>query len=70
MKETEYSIGESLALTCARQYGQIDGGHHKMWVIDQMCRHILGDNYDEFITECKKGEDGPETYDWDVGIAP
>ena len=58
------------ALACARDYGQIDGGHHKMWVIDQMCRHILGDDYDEFVTKAKVGEDGPETYDWDTGIAP
>ncbi len=58
----EYTIGESLALTCAKQYGQIDGGHHKAWVIDQMCQHILGDDYEEFI-QSYGGE-------WDTGIAP
>jgi hypothetical protein len=26
------------ALDMAMQYGQIDGNHHKMWVIDQMVR--------------------------------
>lgn len=66
----EYTIGESLALTCAKEYGQIDGGHHKMWVIDQMCRYILGEDYDKFVAESKKGEDGPETYEWDIGIPP
>jgi len=32
----------------------------------------LGDSeeYVEFITKCKAGEDGPETYSWDEGIAP
>lgn len=66
----EYTIGESLALTCAKQYGQIDEAHHKAWVIDQMCRHILGDDYETFVASCKEGEDGPETKGWDCGIAP
>lgn len=26
--------------------------------------------YEEFVKEHRDGEDGPETYDWDVGIAP
>ena len=66
----EYSVSESLALTCAKQYGQIDGAHHKAWVIDQMCRYILGSDYEEFVTSYEKGEDGPQTYEWDTGIAP
>jgi len=66
----EYTIGESLALICANNYSQIDGAHHKAWVIDQMCKHILGDDYDRFVAEYKNGEDGLETYDWDTGIAP
>ena len=66
----EYTIGESLALTCVKQYGGIDGAHHKAWVIDQMCRHILGVDYDEFVMKAKEGEDGSETYTWDIGITP
>lgn len=57
-------------LELARNYGQIDGSHHKAWVIDQMCRTLLGDEYEAWISDFKKGEDGPETYSWDVGIAP
>jgi len=49
--------------------GGFDGGHHKMWVIDQMIR-ILADDYEAWVTEYRDGEDGPETYDWDEGIAP
>jgi hypothetical protein len=30
------------ALELARQDGQIDGAHHKMWVIDQMVRALTG----------------------------
>jgi len=42
------------ALEIAREYGDIDGAHHKQWVIDQMMRTLTG------------GADGLE----DPGIAP
>jgi hypothetical protein len=58
------------AIELAIRYGGIDGGHHKMWVIDQMIRILAGDKYDSLIKAACDGEDGPETYDWDVGIAP
>jgi hypothetical protein len=58
------------ALQIALRYGQIDGGHHKTWVIDQMCRALLGVEYDEWIKAAKDGEDGPDTYEWDEGIPP
>jgi hypothetical protein len=28
------------------------------------------DEYQELVARAKAGEDGPETYDWDEGIAP
>ncbi len=28
------------------------------------------DNYRKFIAEARDGEDGPETYGWNVGVAP
>jgi hypothetical protein len=58
------------ALEIALQYGQIDGAHHKAWVIDQMCRALLGTEYDQWVEQGRMGTDGPETYDWDVGIPP
>ena len=58
------------ALDVALRYGGIDGGHHKQWVIDQMVRALTGKNYEAFVVVAKQGEDGPETYLWDVGIAP
>ncbi|WP_198368420.1 hypothetical protein [Burkholderia ubonensis] len=58
------------ALDLARRYGGTQGDHHKAWVIDQMCRALLGDEYEAFIRSAKSGEDGPETYEWDVGVAP
>lgn len=58
------------AIEIGFSYGQIDGAHHKQWVIDQMLRVLCGDKYDEKVTESKRGEDGPETYSYDVGVAP
>ena len=58
------------ALEVALRYGGIDGDHHKDWVIDQMVRALTGGDYDVFVKDAKQGEDGPETYLWDVGIAP
>ena len=51
-------------------YSQFAGEHHKMWVIDQIVRAIMKDNYDNFITAFCDGEEGANTYSWDTGIAP
>jgi hypothetical protein len=58
------------ALEVAFRYGGIDGDHHKTWVIDQMVRALTGDDYAHWVAAAKSGEDGPETYGWDEGIAP
>lgn len=47
-----------------------DGGHHKQWYLDQIVRVITGDNYEQYVATEKDGEDGPETYLWEEGIAP
>jgi hypothetical protein len=59
-----------LVLALATRYGQIDGDHHKTWVIDQMVRAVTGNDYQEFVRQYCHGEDGPQTYSWGVGIAP
>ena len=76
-------------------YGGIDGGHHKMWVLDQVARILNGtpvilsiakwsngkqeyrlstgepsSGYAAWVGEQRAGCDGPDTYDWGVGIAP
>ena len=58
------------AIAMAVEYGQIDGGHHKTWVIDQMVRILADDKYEDVITSACAGEDGPDTYLWSVGVAP
>lgn len=59
-----------VALDLAMRYGGIDGAHHKTWVIDQMVRALTGTDYANWVQESKVGEDGPNTYTWDEGIAP
>lgn len=58
------------AIDIAVRYGGTDGSDHKAWVIDQMVRVLAGDKYHEVVAEAKNGEYGPETYEWDEGIAP
>ena len=56
------------ALKIAFRYSQIDGEHHKAWVIDRMVRALLGSDeaYDKFVRDYE--DDGE--YEWDTGIAP
>lgn len=68
-EEDENYIKITNTLEVAYNHGQTDGAHHKAWVIDQMVRRLLGDDYDEWIKEYKY-EDGVESYAWDEGIAP
>lgn len=62
------------ALNIANQYGQIDGDHHKTWVIDQMVRILTGDMYEKWVEDYQLNEDNPDEpddqYEWDTGIAP
>jgi hypothetical protein len=62
----------------------VDGAHHKQWVIDKMVRVLTGDGYDAWVKayeacddECKRYHgpeygkgDCDEGYSWDEGIAP
>jgi len=63
----------------AYDHGQTDGDHHKAWVIDQMVRCLLGqrpgyqepsDEYLDWVRKYETGEDGPQTYEWGIGVAP
>lgn len=60
------------ALSLAWQYAQIDGGHHKMWVIDQMVRVLCGseEEYKKWVERYEAPVSEDEYYLWDVGIAP
>ena len=60
------------ALEIARAHGAVPGERQKAWVIDQIVRALCGSEkaYRKFITVHNAGEDGPNTYEWDTGIAP
>lgn len=58
------------AMSFIEQYGQIDGDHHKTWVLDQVARALKGDKYEAWVVEMMDGEDGPDTYGYEEGIAP
>ena len=54
-----------LASECGYSYEYITN-----MTIRQIKLFFEGKNRNVNIIESRKGEDGPETYDWDVGIAP
>lgn len=63
------------ALNIAWDYAQIDGEHHKMWVIDQMVRALCGteEKYKEWVDMYQEPfsfESIEDYYEWDTGIAP
>lgn len=58
------------AIALVVRYGGMDGEHHKDWVIDQIVRTLEPDRYPLIVASACMGEDGPETYEWKIGIAP
>lgn len=54
------------AVELAWKHAQIDGAHHKLWVIDQMLRRMLTGRYEEFV----KAYEASGEYEWNTGIAP
>lgn len=58
------------ALDMITNYGGIDGGHHKQWVMDQIVRILTGPEYEKWVKRYEDGDDGPHTYEWSEGIAP
>lgn len=61
---------ESAVSLAARFHGC--GGHHEEWLVDQMVRALLGSDaeYEKFVDEACEGEDGPDSYSWEIGVAP
>lgn len=70
MKKSDVVGGVVEALDLIFLYGGIDGAHHKQWVLDQVARKLTGDGYRAWVAAHNAGEDGPNTYEWDEGIAP
>lgn len=73
LKRIEELEGRSIAaIHIAFRYGQISGDHHRLWVIDQMLRALLGEaDYQRFTDRYEEPDADGETYGrWETGIAP
>jgi len=74
-KYKEYSTAD-FAMYFIRRYGQIEGGHHKAWVMDQVARILKGTPLKLFMKEwifesrrvtefyLETGEPSKEYLDW------
>ncbi len=53
-------------------YGQIDGDHHKAWVIDQIVRILCGsdEEYKKWIDKYEEPLEDGDYYSWNEGINP
>ena len=52
------------AMEYIQRYGQIDGGHHKAWVLDQVARILKGAPITVSLAKWKNGE---EEWRYEVG---
>lgn len=57
------AIGEAIAIV--EEFGHVDGGHHKAWVIDQMVRALTGVDYEVWRAAYEASGD-----EWSEGVAP
>jgi len=65
--ETPLKTPAEWALIFIEQYGQIDGGHHKAWVLDQVARILLGTPViviAPHMTDCATGKPSKRYLDW------
>jgi hypothetical protein len=93
-KYAKYSASDWMLLWI-EMFGQIDGDHHKAWLLDQLARIKYGtpvvlkcahwsdlymeerfsldkpsEEYLQWVCLMRDGEDGPDTYSYEEGIAP
>ncbi|MEB6579969.1 hypothetical protein MXL58_22880 [Enterobacter quasiroggenkampii] len=68
MTEEQQKVERSIGLAC--RFGGSDEVHHLRWVIEQMVRELDGERYDQVVASACAGEDGPDTWRRDTGIAP
>ncbi len=81
----ELRVRTEKALELIARYGGTYEERRRAWFVDQAVRALLGcpivlregtyvfgesEEYREFVRKARDGEDGPETYEWDIGIVP
>jgi hypothetical protein len=61
VKQTKYKdyTPSDWAMYFIERYGQIDGAHHKLWVLDQVARILKGT---PIVVEVAKWDNGVEEY--------
>lgn len=71
-EETGMRLRISDARELIVEHQDTDGADHKQWLIDQVFRALCDapDEYAILVAEARAGEDGPDSYSWDTGIAP
>ena len=65
-----YGANVTALLELAERYADTDGAHHKQWVIDQMIRLLLQDDYRIWRAaedQERRAQDRPL---WNEGVAP
>jgi hypothetical protein len=58
------------ALAVAFENGNVEGEHHKQWVIDQMVRALLGPEYSVWVERHNADNASKDYPPWDIGTAP
>lgn len=59
------------AILLITEANAVDGGHHKVWYLDQVFRVLLGEKqYAEFVEWYETPIEEDWTPEWDTGIAP
>ena len=58
------------ALELARRFGHSQDRQHMAWLMDQMCRSLLGDEYPEWVAEIQAGAEGLNAVNWETGVEP
>ena len=67
---TEKTEGQRIdsAMEIISRYGGTDEMHHARWVIDQVARALLGEEYGDWVKGMTTGVNAD--YTWEEGIAP
>ena len=63
---------ESRIMVLIDRYGGIDGAHHLRWLLSEIARTLLGDDYPAWVAARPLGSNGEPGYysPWDEGIPP
>lgn len=67
-KDMPQSIQDAIKVIV--DYGDIDGSHHKQWILDQALRYLMGNEYQEWRDRYDLAMARNDYSIWDEGVAP